>query len=128
METKRENVDIISGGEVGWLAWPAVCSVGINDELEEVWAGMAGKRELYRIETKENAGEDGTCIRWTNEETENEFVWISCLHIIGFALHLHFTHSILSDGPIPPTVKFHRWVYPVIVAFNAARSDARRGQ
>jgi len=106
METKRENVDIIAGGEVGWLARLAVCSVGINDELEEVWDGMAGKRELYRIETKENAEEDGTCIRWTNEETENEFVWISGHRDIMFAYHrfrsspaLHPFHSVGRSDP-----------------------------
>ena len=69
---------------------------------------MAGERELYHSETKENAGEGGpACMRRAEQRTGNEFAWASCLHIIDFTLHLNFAHPVLSDSSIPPSVEFH---------------------
>ena len=68
---------------------------------------MPGERELYhnvpgRTPEKEEWHKVGH-----TRETENESAWVSCLHIVDFALHLNFTHPILSDSSIPPAIELH---------------------
>lgn len=92
---------------LGELARPAVCSIGINDELDGEGRGGGGEIIIPHRNQRERRRRGRDRMRRAKQETEDEFASASCLHVVDFALHLNLTHPILSNSSISSSGEFH---------------------